>query len=163
MEFHLIKHNGVFKAADYDSEDAVKKIGEGEVVKAKSMSQRNYGHHKKFFVLMRFGFHHKPEWMDEYFSNSKRGKENFRKEVIKAAGYYHYEYDFNGNKKKVADSIAFDNMDQEVLLFPILLLCLIAAGLFVITAKAIEGINGDNNTRPTQSTKETSHKRQETV
>jgi hypothetical protein len=30
---------------------------------------------------------------------------------------------------------------KKIILFPILLLCLIAAGLFVITAKAIDGIN----------------------
>ena len=113
-EFHLIKTDiDTFKSADHDSADIVRKISQGDVVHCKSIKQRNYQFLKKFFAMMRFGFEHKPEYLDKHFPDSPRGKDNFRKEVIKAAGYYHIEVDFNGNKRKVADSISFNNMGPE--------------------------------------------------
>jgi hypothetical protein len=108
-EFHLIKHNGVFKAADHDSENAVKKISEGGIIRAKSVDQRNAKLHRKYFVLIRLAWQNLPEKFDGYFGT----KTDLRKELTKLAGFYDERKDFHGNTVKEARSIAYDNMSSE--------------------------------------------------
>jgi hypothetical protein len=109
MKFHLIKHEGVFKAADHDSEDAIKKVSEGEVVQAKSIDQRNYEFHKKYFALINIAWQNLPERFDSYFGTS----DDLRKELTKLAGFYNERKDFHGNTIKEPESIAFDKMSPE--------------------------------------------------
>lgn len=107
--FHLVKHEGVFKAADYDSEEAVKKISEGETIACKSVDQRNARLHRKYFALIQLAWDNLPEKFDGYFGT----REDFRKELTKLAGFYNEYKDFHGNTVKQARSIAYRNMSQE--------------------------------------------------
>lgn len=109
MKFHLLKHEGVFKAADYDSEDAVKKVKEGETVACKTIDQRNYEFHKKYFALINLAWQNLPEKFDGYFGTS----DDLRKELTKLAGFYHERKDFYGNTIKEAESISYDSMSPE--------------------------------------------------
>lgn len=72
--------------------------------------------HCKFFALMRLGFEH---WEAKRVHKTYQGIpvvknfETFRKEVIKAAGYYEQHWNLDGSMQVVAKSIAFDRMEDD--------------------------------------------------
>lgn len=109
LTFHLAKDGNKFIPADTESQIKAYKIKQGEVVKCKSISYRNYEFHKKFFALIQLAFQNMPEPYDKHFPTP----EDLREELIKAAGFYTTHKDFNGNTVKKAESIAFDKMSQE--------------------------------------------------
>lgn len=108
MKFNMAKtENGKpIPATDKDKEKW-SKVGIGEVFKCTTINQRNYEFHKKFFALIQIAFDNLPERFD--FTDP----EHLREELIKAAGFYELRTDFHGNEYKVAQSIAFDKMDEE--------------------------------------------------
>jgi len=108
-KFHLAKQGNKFIPADTESQITANKIGQGEVVRCKSISYRNYEFHKKFFALIRLAFQNLPESLDNHFPT----EDDLRKELIKAAGFYTTHKDFNGNTVKEAESISFEKMSQE--------------------------------------------------
>ena len=108
MKFDLVKHkDGYFvPAADSDMKKA-QKIGIGEVVKCKSVDQRNIKFHRQYFAMVRFAFHHLPErftFTDE---------EDLREALLIAIGWKSIRHDFHGNTKEVAKSISFEKVGQQ--------------------------------------------------
>lgn len=117
-EFHLIKHKGVFKAADYDSEEAVKKISEGEVVRCKSVKQRNYQFLKKYWALVNVTLQNLPESVEQNLMQKHQFRIKSKEDVhfyfkIKN-GYIEKKYiGKDGNIAWVPKSISFDSMEPE--------------------------------------------------
>lgn len=104
MEITLIKNlNGYFIPA-YDSDKEIaNKIKVGDPITGKFRKLRNYEFHKKYFALLNLAF-----------SNQENFKvfEDFRKEVIKRAGYYKEVVNFKGNVDYIPLSISFAKMDE---------------------------------------------------
>lgn len=118
MKFHLVKHEGVFKAADYDSEEAVKKISEGEVVEAKTTKQRNYRFLKKYWALVNVTLRNLPEsaeqdlWENHQFRI--KDKEDLHFYLKLKGGYVEKKFvGKDGNIGWVPKSISFDSMEPE--------------------------------------------------
>ena len=97
------------------SEDKYKiaKMPKGEPFEIEWKRQRNPKFHRKFFALMQFAWDNKPESMDSYFPTSKNVPDEFRKEIIKRAGYYVEHTNFKGVKEYRAKSISFANMSED--------------------------------------------------
>lgn len=109
MKFDLVKtKNGYQPAADSDIE-ASKSIEYGEIVRCKSVDQRNYLFHKKYFALIRFTFHHLPERFDGQFMD----EEDLREELLKAIGWKRTYIDFNGKEQTRAKSISYESVGQK--------------------------------------------------
>jgi hypothetical protein len=109
MKFHLAKSGNKFIPSTEEDQIKCLKIGQGEVVECRSIDQRNYEFHKKFFALIKLAWENLPEKFDGYFGTP----EDLRSELIVLAGFYTERKDFYGNTKKVPESIAFDKMSQE--------------------------------------------------
>lgn len=108
-KFHLAKKGNAFIPADTESQIKAHKISQGETVQCKSIDQRNYMHHKKFFALIQLCFENLPEKYADHFPTP----EHLREELIKLAGWKEHHKDFRGNDVYRAKSIAFDKMGQE--------------------------------------------------
>jgi len=108
MKFDLVKHKDGYFVPGSDSDmKKSQKVGVGEVVRAKSVDQRNYDHHKKYFAMIRFAFHHLPErftFTDE---------EDLREALLIGIGWKEIRHDFHGNTKEVAKSISFSSVGQQ--------------------------------------------------
>jgi len=66
---------------------------------------RNPKHHNKFFALLHAVFPHQSAYLS---------RDDLRDELTIAAGHFHMVKDIRtGQQKPVADSIAFDKMDQK--------------------------------------------------
>ena len=66
---------------------------------------RNLKHHNKFFALLHVVFPHQSAYLS---------RDDLRDELTIAAGHFHMVKDLRtGQMKAVADSIAFDKMDQK--------------------------------------------------
>jgi len=105
----LIKTSqGLVPYSDEDVED-YRRVGIGDILRAKALDERNVQHHRKFFALIRVVFDNMPEQYDKHFPT----QDDLRHELIKRAGFYKEYTDLKGNKQYRADSISFDNMSQK--------------------------------------------------
>lgn len=99
----LKRQMGALRAADRESQDALDAIPSGVVVRAVISRPRNLKHMRKFFALLNAVFPHQ----DEYATLEK-----LRKAVICATGFAETVTLPDGRLMLVADSIAFDKMEQ---------------------------------------------------
>lgn len=109
MEFHLAKSGNTFIPASDKDKAKIDKIGQGEVVLAKSVDQRVLGFHRKYFALIDLAYENLPEKFDGYFGTP----DDLRRELTILAGFYKEHKDFYGNTVKTAESISFGKMSQE--------------------------------------------------
>ncbi len=104
MKVILIKNlNGLFMPA-YDSDKEIcNKIKVGEAVEVDFKKKRNYKFHKKFFALLNLAYSN---------SDYEMSFDEFRKEVIRRAGFYREVVNFIGVTEYYAKSISFAKMDE---------------------------------------------------
>jgi hypothetical protein len=104
MKLQLVKTNFGLKPATEEDVEKLKKIEPGELVEVDIKIPRNYKFHKKFFALL-----------DLMWSNDslQLTKTRYRKEMLKAAGYYDVYVGSDGNEIKEAHSISFAKMEQH--------------------------------------------------
>lgn len=103
-DYYVVRTIGGMKGADERTEDAIKDIGLGEVVRVKFYSSRNIRHHRKFFALLQMVFKNQ----DKYLS-----LEGLRFAVTIAAGYAE-EIRLDGDKVTLKPvSISFSRMNQH--------------------------------------------------
>jgi len=95
----------------YTDEDAIelRRVGIGDILKAKALDERNVKHHRKFFALIRVVYDNMPEQYDRHFPT----QDDLRHELIKRAGFFKEYIDLKGNKQYRAESISFDSMSQK--------------------------------------------------
>lgn len=107
MKFDIVKHkDGYFVPASDSDMKKAQKIGVGEVVRAKSVDQRNYEHHKKYFAMIDFAFHHLPERFN--FTD----EDDLREELLKAIGWKRTYTNFKGETETRAKSINYETVGQ---------------------------------------------------
>lgn len=100
---YLVKtKTGYFIPFDDSDRELSKKIGAGEVVKAKA--SRNFLFHKKAFALLNLGF----EQQDKYTNF-----EIYRKVMTIRAGFYDEVINAMGNVNYLPHSLSFDEMSAE--------------------------------------------------
>lgn len=109
MKFHLAKQGNRFIPMTEEDQIKAYKIGQGEVIEAKAVDQRNVQHHRKFFALINIVWDNMPEKYDNYFPTP----EALRKELIKRAGYFETYTDLKGTVQHIPKSIAFNKMGQS--------------------------------------------------
>lgn len=102
-EIYLIKNHGILCPADEESQEIIKVVPSGKIIKVKYSFSRSLPNHRRFFkfVTILFG-------MQEHFSQAK----HLRKWLIMKAGYYTTITAPNGYQWFEADSMRFDKMDE---------------------------------------------------
>ena len=111
MNLYLIKQNYLFEPYTEADVDKVSKIPKGEVIFAEWSQGRNYRHHAKFFVLVKFIIDNLPEGFPNYDYHST--KEGVLSTVKLLTGYSEMIYNPNTDKfEEKPKSIRFDKMDQ---------------------------------------------------
>lgn len=118
MKFHLAKDNGLFKPADKDSEEKAKKVDQGEVVRAKSVNQRNYKFLQKYWKLVDITLHNLPQKTNKILQQRHefqiKTKDDLHFYIKLKGGYIDKKFvGKDGNIGWEPQSIAFDSMDQQ--------------------------------------------------
>jgi hypothetical protein len=115
MEINLIKvAQGALVPADEHEAEKIKKIKLGALVKVELTQTRNPMFHRKFMALLRLGFDafHPPEETYKGYPVEK-DFDQFREDVIIAAGFRTVTFRINGDIRVRAKSISFARMSQE--------------------------------------------------
>lgn len=115
MEISLIKvAQGALVPADEHEAERLKKIKLGALVKVELTQTRNPMFHRKFMALLRLGFDafNPPEETYKGYPVEK-DFDQFREDLIIAAGFFNVTYRINGDMRVKAKSISFARMDQE--------------------------------------------------
>lgn len=109
MEFYLTKTDTLTFRASYDSDaEIVRKIPEGETIKAKFVKSRNVKHHRKFFALLQIVADNLPESMPAQYENT-----TFLLDEIKyQLGHVEIHHTLGGKVEHKPKSISFGKMDQ---------------------------------------------------
>lgn len=115
MEILLTKHpDGVLLPADEDEREKLHRFAQGEILKAEVKVMRNSGFHRKFFAMLRVGFDAFTPAVTEYRGFLvEKNFEQFREDVIVAAGFYTVTTNLRGAVRVKAKSIRFGRMRQE--------------------------------------------------
>lgn len=100
--------------------EALAKIKEGDGIECSFTKKRQLWYHKKFFALLNYAYDvwEPPEvkWQireaDEPVTAVKNF-ERYRKDIIIKAGYYEIVVNLKGEARAEAQSISFDNMDED--------------------------------------------------
>ncbi len=108
-KIELVKtSSGSFIPAHNSDHELCKKVKAGDSIEAKLTLSRSVGHHKKFFALVRYTFHHMSEDMMAKFPS----EEALRLELTLQAGYWSHHTTIAGKEIIYPQSIRFDKMDQ---------------------------------------------------
>lgn len=104
MKINLIKKLGVLKPLDPIDVDYFYKLKEDTVYSCEIKKLRNPRFHRMFFAMINICFDNQEIFKDiEYF----------RKEMLKASGYYNSYVNHKGITQYEAKSISFGSMDQD--------------------------------------------------
>lgn len=115
MKINLLNTSHGLKPMYDEDFDEKKKLRIGEVYTAEIKLARNYDFHRKFFSLINTAF----EYLDEEQTSrlggdSRIGKDNFRKDMLIAAGVVNTYYSVaDGEMRVEAKSISFSSMDNS--------------------------------------------------
>ena len=105
----LVKRSdGTFCPAHNSDYEIAKKVVPGDSITAKLSFPRNLKHHKKFFALIRYAYHHMSEEMQGKFPS----EDALRLELTLQAGYWDKHYTIGGKEIVYPKSISFEKMDQ---------------------------------------------------
>jgi len=113
-EIQFIKGpGGNMRPATQIDVEALSKIGNGSLVHAKVIQPRNGKFHRKFMVMVSFGYElWQPDEVEYNGIKSVKNPEAFRKEVTIRAGYYTVTTDIRGKTRLEAQSLSFASMDD---------------------------------------------------
>ena len=113
-QLNLIKLYDSFAPADDETVQLMEKMKHSVVYKCVVTKQRNYKFHKKLFSLLNLAFEHfEPGHLLYDGVVVKKEFEQFRKDIIIKAGYYHATYKINGDVILTAKSLKFSKMGQD--------------------------------------------------
>ena len=110
----FIKSSVGLVPADHAAEEWFHKIKPGRPVDVTVTLPRNKGFHRKFFVMLNMAYQNY-DWPDIQTAHgpSKCTYDKFREHVTIKSGHWKYEVTPEGKVVEVADSIAFDKMEQD--------------------------------------------------
>jgi hypothetical protein len=104
------KRPGHLSAGDAIAKQVLDRVGIGECVMCSIRRVRNPKLHRKFFALIKLAF---DNWRPLGATPDTKNIEQFRKELIIAAGYYDVVLSLSGEPHLEAKSIAWDRMGEE--------------------------------------------------
>lgn len=115
MEITLAKAPGGFLVpVDQQSTEAIAKLKLGQGVRVTIKRVRNLGHHKKFFALLNLAYE---AWepTEQTYKGQVVAKnfDQFRNDLVVLAGHGDASYNFRGEVRVRAKSLAFGNMSQD--------------------------------------------------
>jgi hypothetical protein len=115
MEILLTKHqDGFLIPADDVEAEKLRHFARGEVIRAEVKLMRNSQFHRKFFAMLRIGFDAFSPAVTEYRGFTvEKNFDQFRDDVIVAAGFYTITTSLHGKVRVKAKSIRFGRMKQE--------------------------------------------------
>ena len=115
MEITLAKAaNGCLVPVDQQAIEAIAKLKLGQGVKATIKRVRNLGHHRKMMALLNLAFDAwEPAELEYKGQKVEKSFDSFRSDVIILAGYGEATYNFRGEIRVRAKSMAFANMSQD--------------------------------------------------
>ena len=96
-------NNNTLKPANPEAEHYLSKVGFNDQLTCKITRPRNLLFHRKFFALLNMVYQNQ-----ERYTNFER----FRKEIVMRAGFYEKHVHLTGKVSYIAESLAFDSMDE---------------------------------------------------
>ena len=115
MEVQLVKQpGGILRPANQVDADAMAKIANGRVVNVKVVQPRNPKFHRKFFAMLNFFFElwELPEDLNYNGIKPEKNPEQFRSDILIAAGFRELSANIKGEVRFRAKSISFGSMDD---------------------------------------------------
>lgn len=133
-KFIAAKHLGSLRAVDEAGEDALRKLGQGELVQVEIKKPRNIRHHRMFWALMTIIWENKER--EQYPT-----VEDVAASVKIAAGLRTRIYMPDGRLAFIPGSIAFHKMDQTEFSAFYELVCDVVAKWFLpgVTSEELKG------------------------
>lgn len=112
---HCIRtESGLWVPADHESEDVTRRFHSGEGARFIVRRVRDIVRHRRFFKMLQLGFETwEPPALEYAGLPVVKNPETFRKDLIKAAGFYDVVCDLDGNARLEAQSMSFGNMDED--------------------------------------------------
>lgn len=105
MKILLTKRlGGLLAPGDQQAEEALKKIGQGELMQCEIKRPRNLSFHRKYFALLTLVFQNQEKYEDF---------EAFRAEVTMRAGWWEEHKHLSGKISFFPKSISFAKMDEN--------------------------------------------------
>lgn len=115
MEIQLIKQpGGLLRPANQVDADAMMKIANGRLLHVELRQPRNPGLHRKFFAMLNFFFElwELPEDLNYNGIQPEKNFDQFRSDVLIAAGFRELSANIKGECRFRAKSISFASMDD---------------------------------------------------
>ncbi len=115
MQILLIKSpQGILVPSDEHEAEKMSRYRVGAIIRCDIAQMRNYLFHKKFFALLNVGYDAFTPGIKEYRGFPvQKDIDQFREDVIIAAGFYTMTTTLNGNVRLRPKSISFAKMNQE--------------------------------------------------
>jgi hypothetical protein len=115
VEVQLIKMpGGMLRPANQPDSEALKKVAAGRLLNAKIIQPRNPRFHRKFFAMLGFFFElwELPEDLEYNGIKPEKNFEQFRNDILVAAGFRELVANIRGEVRYRARSISFGAMDE---------------------------------------------------
>ena len=116
MELQLIKMpGGMLRPANQPDADSVKNIANGSILNAKIVQPRNPKFHRKFFAMLGFFFElwEIPDDLEYKRIKPEKNYDQFRKDILIAAGFRELIVNIKNECRFVAKSISFASMGDD--------------------------------------------------
>jgi len=116
MELQLIKMpGGMLRPANQPDADSVKNIANGSILNAKIVQPRNPKFHRKFFAMLGFFFElwEIPDGLEYKGIKPEKNYDQFRKDILIAAGFRELIVNIKNECRFVAKSISFASMGDD--------------------------------------------------
>jgi len=106
--------NGCLVPVDPQGIEEIAKLKTGQGVKVTIKRMRNLGHHRKMFALLNLAYEAWEPAVQQYKGEAvAKNFESFRNDVVVLAGYGEASYNFRGEIRVRAKSMAFGSMSQD--------------------------------------------------
>ena len=114
-EWHLTKSvSGGYFPSDPQTEDYSRMVRVGGTIHGNFKKVRNPKFHRKFFALLNFAFDRwEPGEIDCKYGTPEKNFDQFRRDAIILAGYYHIVARMDGTARVEPKSISFTAMDEN--------------------------------------------------
>lgn len=113
MEIYLKKVNQSLIPENHEAGEFILHLKQGAVVKAKITQPRNYGHHKKYFVLLNYAYDCFEPDIEYKGEKIEKNFDRFRDDIQILAGYGIPTVNIKGEVRYISKSVSFGSMSQD--------------------------------------------------
>jgi hypothetical protein len=108
---------GFLYPVDESETEKLNRFKAGRAIRVDITLAQNAGFHRRTLKLFRFCYEtfmeRNPEWLEHKGKVVRPSFDRFRKDLVILAGHYHQVFDAEGNFHLVADSLSYEQCDQE--------------------------------------------------